>query len=138
MGRTTVPRLISLLRGSTTGRDGMHPAANRGEKKKKKLGEPAGIMELVFKITKRDKVRISKRCVLINPISKGRGKRRCVVFSSGPPPRDLTPGARRFSFNGLSPPGENFHGVGNECARRAVASPSLWSRQLRRTARRMV
>lgn len=29
------PRLISLLRGSTTGRDGMHPAANRGEKRKK-------------------------------------------------------------------------------------------------------
>lgn len=64
----------------------MHPAANRGEKKKKKLGEPAGIMELVFKITKRDKVRISKRCVLINPISKGRGKRRCVVFQVAHPP----------------------------------------------------
>lgn len=71
------------------GRDGMRPAANRGEKgkkkKKKKLGEPAGIMELVFKITKRDKVRISKRCVLINPISKGRGKRRCVVFQVARP-----------------------------------------------------
>lgn len=108
MGRTTVPRLISLLRGSTTGWNA--PPANRGEKKKrKKLGQPTGIMELVFKITKRDKVRISKRCVLINPISKGRETTLCC-FSSGPPPATWPLGARRFSFNGLS--GENFHGVG--------------------------
>lgn len=122
------PPLISLLRGHPQQAGWNAPPANRGEKKKrKKLGQPAGIMELVFKITKRDKVRISKRCVLINPISKGSGND-AVLFFKWPTPLATSPlGARRFSFNGLSAPGENFHGVGNEYARRAVASLSLWS-----------